>query len=583
LVAYLLGLTKVDPIKYNLLFERFLNPTRKSQPDCDTDICYEKRDLVFDYIVNKYGEEHTCRIGTFGKLTVKSVMRKLGSISGKKSQELKAVTAAMHDKSSDEKNIEKASALFKESTLINTAGQLLVNNVCQMGRHAAGIIVSPIPVNDIVPLWRLQGDKYFTSQWDKKQCEKLNLYKFDILALQTLTLIDKCEKAIGINMDYVALDDDNVYDMLRQGRLTGVFQLEGASAKEVVQEVQPTCFNDIVVCTSICRPGVIEAKDYISGKYAESKESILADTRGAIVFQEQAMLLMNKYAGWDLGKCDAMRKVDDLDDYKDEFLTDSVRNGFDRLDALQMFSRFDLAYSFNKSHAVAYSIISYQTAWLKFHYPEVFYCNLMNINLGDKDKLGAIVACAVSEGTLLLPCDFNLSAHCCTVGEKGIRIGLEAVDGLGEKAVEEILAKRPFDDLADLVERCEKRKVNSKVVGKLMLLDNPEKDYRKEIACYGFAINNPVDTFHFKQLSEYEEGDNVMICGLVSEVKIIKDKRGQDMAFLTFTLKNEKAEGLCFSFNYRKLKDGFIKGYVIMVEGKKSKGKVLIEKVKVYK
>lgn len=640
MVAYLLRIHDVDPIKYGLYFERFLNPSRNSPPDCDSDFDYERREEVINYVQHKYGLDNVCHIVAEGKMTCKAVCRKVLSaydfeqryinrICKSIPEELGITLTDAYNKSEEFRNY-----MIKHSKQYNEMLQL-ENLISHTSQHAAGIIIAPDDITNYVPCMSVAGNREMKiSQWHKKHIEEIGLYKFDFLGLKTLSILEKTIKNIkklhdiDIDLSKIDLEDEGIYKQLNSGHLAGIFQFEAPSAKQIVNKVKPTCFNDIVVCEAICRPGVKEADLYINNKSNGYKKTgikeiddILEQTYGAIVYQEQTMLIMNKIAGWDLGKADSMRKVKNLEEYREDFVNSAINNGFSDVVANSIFDRFDMSYSFNKAHAVAYGITTAQTAWLLYYYPKEFMASVMSIAMlgSDKDtKIQLLIKECNRLGIKIMPPDINVSTNEFVATHDGIRLPLSMIANVGDKAVEEIMKKRlnGYSSIEDMYNRVEKKKVGKKVFSNLIkagtfdtvdlsfmgnrvamlnhlyALRKDEVDfsytwcdellYQFEKEVLGmYLTKNPLDGHIIPNFDEIEEGNKCCIPCIVSEVKIHKDKRGNDMAFVTLENKSDVIQAVVFSKTYKDIKNYLVKGLTAKVIGKKDNNNLIIDMMEV--
>lgn len=515
IVAYSLEITTLDPIKYQLLFERFLNPERVSMPDIDTDFCYERRQEVIDYVARKYGSDHVSQIITFGTMAAKGVIRDVGRVLGMDYQSTDAVAKAIPFELGI--TLEKAmklnpqlSRMYEDQPevkrLIDTALQLegMPRNA---STHAAGVLITGEPVTNYVPLQR--NDEVITTQFPKDTIEHLGLLKMDFLGLRTLTVIRDCldmMRADGIDMkpEDIPMDDPSVYEMIASGDTDGVFQLEGSGMRAFLSNMKPACFEDIIAAISLYRPGPMESiPRYIEGKQhpesvtylTEKLRPILDVTYGCMVYQEQVMQIVRDLGGYSLGRSDLVRRAmakkkhsvmekereifvhGQLDKDGNIEVAGCVRNGVPENVANQIYDEMIsfASYAFNKSHAAGYSVVCMQTAWLKKHHPVPFMAAMLNSVYGNSAKIAAYIQYCRSRGIPVLPPDVNRSVwHFTAVeqnGVKGILFGLGAVKNVGEGAIEAIVKERqnaPFEDLFDFCERIDTTAVNKRVVESLI-------------------------------------------------------------------------------------------------------------------
>jgi len=513
LVAYCLKITNIDPLKYNLIFERFLNPERVSMPDLDIDFCYERRQEVIDYVVKKYGRDKVAQIITFGTMAARAAIRDVGRALDIPYNEVDQVAkmVPMQLGITIEKAMELNPELRKRCEDDAVIGELIemAKKLEGMPRHssihAAGVVISKDPITEYVPL-QGSGDN-ITTQFGMTLLEELGLLKMDFLALRTLTIIrdtvELIKKDTGriIDIDSLDMDDPNVYRMISEGKTAGVFQLESAGMTQFMKELQPASLEDIIAGISLYRPGPMDQiPRYIRNKNNPEDikydhpllENILNVTYGCMIYQEQVMQIVRDLAGYSMGRSDLVRramakkKVDVMQKERQNFIygiTDdngnvivkgAVRNGVDEKIANKIFDEMmDFAsYAFNKSHAAAYAVVAYQTAWLRYYYPTEFFAAMLNTFLGSSEK----VARYVNECKLLnievLPPDINESDVKFTVVNGKIRFGLTAVKNVGEGAVRSIIDERTkngkFKGLRDFCERVEGKDVNKRCVESLI-------------------------------------------------------------------------------------------------------------------
>ncbi len=515
-VAYSLGITMLDPLKYQLLFERFLNPERISMPDIDVDFCYERRQEVIDYVARKYGADHVSQIITFGTMAAKGVIRDVGRVLGMSYQETDAVAKAVPFDLG--MTLEKALQLspllrgmYEEQEnvrrLIDTA-MTLEGMPRHASTHAAGVLITGRPVMEYVPLQR--NDEVVTTQYPMGTIERLGLLKMDFLGLRTLTVIrDTLDmlRTAGIDMtpEDIPLDDPDVYEMISQGDTDGVFQLEGAGMRSFLTGMKPACFEDIIAAISLYRPGPMESiPRYIEGKQnpasvhyeTEKLRPILDVTYGCMVYQEQVMQIVRDLAGYSYGRSDLVRRAMAKKKHKvmqqeREYFVHGrlnedgsidvpgcVRNGVTEAVAEQIYDEMTsfASYAFNKSHAAAYGVVTMQTAWLKRHHPVPFMAAIINSVYGNSGKIASYIQYCRGKGIAILPPDVNRSSWKFTVqrmadGSLGILFGLGAVKAVGMGAVNAITAEREkggFRDIFDFCGRIDSSEVNKRVVDSLI-------------------------------------------------------------------------------------------------------------------
>jgi DNA polymerase-3 subunit alpha len=509
LVAYSLGITDLDPIAHGLIFERFLNPSRKSMPDIDVDFCINGREDVFRYVVDKYsgGVQNTeavvAQIITFGKLKPRAVIRDVGRALGIPLHEVDSFAKLVPDVL----NISLDKALKQESRLMDIAKtkpeiQDLIN-ICRVleglprhaSTHAAGVVISDKPLIEYLPLYKGKKGEVVT-QLDMASVEKIGLVKFDFLGLRNLTVIDSTLSLISKqgssppDMSAIALDDEDTYRLLASGETTGVFQLESTGMKDLMVRLKPECFEDITALVALYRPGPLESgmvDDFVNRKHGRKKveymvselEPILKETYGVIVYQEQVMKIAGVLAHYSMAEADDLRKAMGkkipaiLARHRERFISGISENGISPDKAATLFDLIEKfgGYGFNKSHSAAYALIAYQTAYLKTHYPVEFMAALLTSEMQSTDGVVKYISECRKQDISILPPDINESDKEFTVVGSKIRFGLIAVKNVGEGAIEHIVEARkegPFTSLLDFCERVDLTKVNKKVLESLI-------------------------------------------------------------------------------------------------------------------
>lgn len=506
LVSYCLEITDLDPIKYNLLFERFLNPNRVTMPDIDVDFCFERRQEVIDYVVEKYGKDRVVQIVTFGTLAARGVIRDVGRVLDLPYAQVDTVAKMIPS----ELNITIESALRKNPELKKTYdSDPVIHELIDMSKrleglprhtstHAAGVVISPKAVDEFVPLSR-GVDDCVTTQFTMTTLEELGLLKMDFLGLRTLTVIQNAVNLINrhreepLNMHDIDYDDAKVYEMIASGKTEGVFQLESAGMKSFMKELKPSSLEDIIAGISLYRPGPMDfIPKYIKGKQNQASivydcpelEEILAPTYGCIVYQEQVMQIVMKLAGYDLGRSDLVRramskkKADVMAKEREYFVYGNkdlnvpgcIARGIDERVANKIFDDMtDFAkYAFNKSHAAAYTIVSYQTAWLKYYYPVEFMAALMTSVIDFPTKVAEYIMECRKMDIKILPPDINEGERDFSVSGGNIRYALSAIKSVGRSVIDNIVNERqehgPFISLKDFIERLSGKEVNKRTV-----------------------------------------------------------------------------------------------------------------------
>jgi len=507
LVAYALKITDLDPIRHVLLFERFLNPERRSMPDIDVDFCIRGRAQVIQYVKDKYGADRVAQIATFGTLKAKAAIRDVGRALGFSFAETDAIAKLIpapkqgfdYPLTESIKMEPRLQELIKTDPRIKTLidhALRLEGLVRHASTHAAGVVLSNLPLVDHLPLF-VDKEGGIVTQFDMSCVEKIGLVKFDFLGLKTLTLLHDCVKLIqmtqGVKVDlgHLPLDDKKTYQLLCNGNTTGVFQLESTGIREMTVKIRPNCFEDLVAILALYRPGPLDsgmAEEYIKRKNGREKnkylhplsEPILKDTYGVIVYQEQVMQIAQVLGGYSMGDADILRRAmgkkdpEEMAAQRERFVEGAKKKKIDPQKATEIFDQMETfaRYGFNKSHSAAYALVSYQTAYLKTHYPVEFMAALMTWEMGDTDKVIKNLAECREKGIEVLAPDVNESRSDFTpVGGK-IRFGLTAVKNVGEKAVEVILESREkdgaFESLFDFCRRVDLTAVNRRVIENLI-------------------------------------------------------------------------------------------------------------------
>lgn len=497
-VSYALGITDIDPLEYDLLFERFLNPERISMPDIDIDFCQRRRDEVIDYVRRLYGEDSVCQIATFNILKAKSAVRDVGRVMGMPFGDVDRIAKLIPDdlNITIEKALEDSPQLRElvdgdedVRTLIDTAARL-EGKARHCGVHAAGVVIAPEPLVNLVPLIRTShGD--VATQFDKDDVETLGLLKMDFLGLRTLTVLADAVESIrasedpGFSLDGIPLDDPDVYALFSAGDTDGVFQFESSGMKDVLRKVQPRVFTDVAALNALYRPGPMQfIDDYADRKHGKKAityifpelEGILGETYGIIVYQEQVMRIAVEIAGFSMAKADMLRKAmgkkkqEIIDREGQNFLDGAVAKGFPKAKVRELWNQIVpfAKYGFNKSHSVAYAHVAYLTAYLKAHYPAHFMAAMLTSEASNTDKLSQYLGRSRRMGIEILPPDINASKHEFSVEDGGIRFGLGAIKGLGDAAIEPLLAAREacggFESLSQCLGSLPARSVNQKAL-----------------------------------------------------------------------------------------------------------------------
>ena len=501
LVAWSLGITDLDPIRHDLLFERFLNPERVSLPDFDIDFCMSRRDRVIDYVADRYGRDRVSQIITFGSLAARAVVRDVGRVLGLPYGFVDGVAKLIPF----ELGITLEDALEKEPELARRYGaedevrdlidlaRRLEGLARNAGTHAGGVVIAPSPLTDFTALYCEAGGGSVVTQFDKDDVEQVGLVKFDFLGLRTLTIIDWAVRLINakrlaageapLDLERLPLDDAETFKLLRSGRTTAIFQLESRGITDLVRKLQPDRFDDIVALVALFRPGPLQSgmvDDFIARKHGRGAATIdylhpnlaeiLKPTYGVILYQEQVMQIAQTLSGYTLGGADLLRramgkkKPEEMATQRSVFVDGAVARGVPASRAGYIFDLIEkfAGYGFNKSHSVAYALLAYQTAWLKAHYPEAFMAAVLSCDMEHTDKVVSFIDECVGIGLEVQPPDVNESSYAFTVAGPGtIRYGLGAIKGVGEGAVDAIVGERerggPYRDLVDLCRRVDLR------------------------------------------------------------------------------------------------------------------------------
>ncbi len=507
-VAYSLGITDLDPLEYNLLFERFLNPDRVSMPDFDIDFCQEGRDRVIDYVKQKYGLEAVSQIATFGTMAAKAVIRDVGRVLDLPFHFVDGISKLIPM----ELGITLSDALVKEPQLaerreneeelrelLELALRLegLVRNI---GMHAGGVLISPGKISDFSPVYCQPDGASLVSQYDKDDVEAVGLVKFDFLGLRTLTILELAlinankqratEGLPSLTFETLPINDKATFQLLKTANTTAVFQLESKGMKDMLKQAMPDCFEDIIALVALYRPGPMDLiPDFCRRKHGKQRveyphpltEPILKETYGIAVYQEQVMQIAQVVAGYSLGGADLLRramgkkKVEEMDAQRKTFVEGATKNNMTERQAMELFDLLEkfAGYGFNKSHAAAYALVAYQTAYLKAHYPAAFLASTMSADMNNTDSVRIFYEdCAPNQVEVLSP-DINQSEFKFTpINKNQMLYGLGAVKGTGQAAIEVILQARkkdgPFKDLFDFCNRLDLRKVNRRVVESLI-------------------------------------------------------------------------------------------------------------------
>lgn len=655
LVAYLLHITDVDPIEHNLLFERFLNPERVTMPDIDIDFPDVRRDEVIDYVHEKYGHDRVAQIVTFGTLAAKAAIRDVGRVLEVDNKLLDAMSKAIPSGLTLSQAKEE-SRVLKDLIFSSDDGKRVFEIASTIeglprhtSTHAAGVVISAEPLTHHVPL--LGGSHINLTQFPMNDLEEIGLLKMDFLGLRNLTLIEgilnDIEEKTGErpSLSAIPMDDQATFSVLQNGDTTGVFQLESDGMRQVLRRLKPTAFEDIVAVNALYRPGPMENIPlFISGKHKEREidylhadlESILKSTYGVIVYQEQIMQIASKLAGFSLGEADLLRRAvskkkrEVLESEREHFVKGCLKKGYPKETALRVYDyivRF-ADYGFNRSHAVAYSIIAYQLAYLKANYSRYFFSSLLNSAIGNQDRLATYLAEARQKGMTVLPPSINGSQGTFTVEENTIRFGLLPVKNVGKNAIEEIVQKRtyPYRSLFDLCARISLKVVNKRALESMIFagamdefgvsrssmlaslesamnygseqsdqegffqdgetepayesvppFDETEMLAFEKEAIGFFLTAHPLDPYLdklkgyvrnvAKDVVNAKDRAPLRLAVEVLKVRSIRTKKGQMMAFLTLGDETGEVEGVAFPDVWDKMESLLTKGEFLYVDG----------------
>ena len=536
LVAYSLGITDLDPLRYDLLFERFLNPERISMPDFDIDFCQDRRELVIEYVKQRYGTGKVSQIATFGTMAAKAVIRDIGRVMdlpynfvdqlaklipfeiGMTLKKARQLEPQLNQRAAEEEDVRN---------LLELAESLegITRNI---GMHAGGVLIASSEITDFCPIYCTESADSVVSQLDKDDVEKIGLVKFDFLGLRTLTILDRAVGYIRqshqnsgsaadqlFSLETLPLDDEATYALMRKGNAVGIFQFESRGMIDLLQKAKPDRFEDIIALVALYRPGPMDLiPEFIDRKHGRKTieyldprlEPILGPTYGIMIYQEQVMQIAQVIGGYSLGSADLLRramgkkKVEEMAQQRDIFVSGAINNNLSEDKATELFGLMEkfAGYGFNKSHAAAYALIAFQTAYLKAHYPAEFMAACLSADMDDTDKVQIFVEDSITNGLTILPPDINLSDYrFVPVDGKTIRFGLGAVKGTGESAVNSIITVRgqtgPFSDLFDFCNRVDRRIANRRVMESLIRVgafDTIDTNRASLIASVGVAIES---------------------------------------------------------------------------------------------
>ena len=673
IVSYALGITDIDPLKYDLLFERFLNPERVSMPDIDIDFSDTKREKVIDYVRQKYGASSVAQIITFGSLSARAVLKDVGRVLGIPLGTIDSITKQIPVVQGKVTKISEALetipelAWVKESPdekiqlLIDTA-QVLEGMHRNVSTHAAGVVIAPGDISDYVPMYKTPQTELMT-QYNMKDLEEAGLLKMDFLGLRTLTVIEdalaliKENHGVQLDLDTISETDPKTLELFSKGQTVAIFQFESSGMQDYLRKLKPTSIHDLVAMNALYRPGPMEMiPDFIACKNGRQEikflhakmEPILRDTYGVIVYQEQVMKIASEVAGFSLAQADLMRRAMGKKDkelmarQKKEFTEGALKNGIDKKKASEIFDLIEkfASYGFNKSHAAAYSVLAYQTGYLKAHYPAEYMAATLSSEMDNTDKIVLLIDDCRKLGIAVLPPDVNESGVKFSVTQSGIRFGLSAIKNVGVSAVEQIAQTRAergkFTDIFDFCSRVDLRLTNKRTIesliqagafdtlhenraqlfnsadrvvsygqsiqessgrGQSTLFDtasakvfarpalpvvaewNETEKLSREKALLGFYVSghplmkyaDEIAAFASAKLGDPQSvkpNSTIRVCGIITSVKKMVDKRGNQMAFISIEDFTGKAECIVFSDPFKKYGALLGSGSIIMVIGK---------------
>ncbi|PVV07929.1 MAG: DNA polymerase III subunit alpha [gamma proteobacterium symbiont of Ctena orbiculata] len=510
LVAYALKITDLDPIEHELLFERFLNPERVSMPDFDVDFCMDKRDQVIDYVAQRYGRDSVSQIITYGSMAAKAVVRDVGRVLGhpygftdRVAKMIPFEIGMTLDKAlAESDDLKQAYATDEEVSELIGMAKKLEGCARNAGKHAGGVVISPGLLTDFTPLYCEANGEGLVTQFDKDDVEKVGLVKFDFLGLRTLTIVDWALKTVNgervskgeepIDINAIPMDDEASFKLLKSAETTAVFQLESRGMKELIKKLQPDCFEDITALVALFRPGPLQSgmvDDFINRKHGRAKvlyphpdlEPILKPTYGVILYQEQVMQIAQVLAGYSLGGADLLRramgkkKPEEMAKQGEIFRQGAVERGVEEETATYIFDLMEkfAGYGFNKSHSAAYALVSYQTMWLKAHYPAAFMAAVCSADMDNTDKVVPLIEECRRMCLKVEAPQVNLSEYKFTATDNNsVVYGLGAIKGVGESAIESVIDERnshgAYQDIFEFCRRIDQRKVNRRVTESLI-------------------------------------------------------------------------------------------------------------------
>ena len=643
LVSYSLGITEIDPLKYNLLFERFLNPERITMPDIDIDFEYERVDEVFNYVKEKYGSEYVARIITYGTFQAREAIRTVGKINNVKENLIQSLLQFIDSKKTLKGNLNKnvLEVINRNSLLKKVYKEACVIEGLKKNEsmHAAGVVISSVKLTDVIPIIK-KSDITLTG-YTMNELESLGLLKMDFLALKNLTIIKNTIKKIDNNFNLMAipLNDEKVYNLFKDAHTLGIFQFESFGMKSFLKKFKPDKFEDLVLALAVYRPGPMENIDVLCDRknkhfkystFDESLKSILDETYGIIVYQEQIMEILRTMGNYSYAHADIVRravskkKVDVMESERKIFIEESIKNGYSKECAEEVFKFIEkfASFGFNKSHSVAYALLAYEMAYLKVNYKCEFYASLLNTNIGGEEKTKEYITEAKGNDIKIIKPSINKSSYLYECENNTILLPFRSIKGISSQVTDGIIKEREngeFKSFNDFLARCYKKIVNQNIVEILIkagvfddlginrktlitnlnssityaelirdldssLVSEPvmnEVDefddgelMNMELSLYGFYVtNHPASKYvnSFKQANIKENFDKVVdTVVLVEKIKKIKTKNGDDMAFLEASDETGTSEFTIFKEAFPGLKDVFV-GSLVKVRGRVEK------------
>lgn len=588
IAAYCMEITDLDPMKYNLLFERFLNPERVTMPDFDIDFCYERRGEVIDYVTQKYGSDHVAQIVTFGTLATRAAIRDVGRAMGMPYAAVDTVAKLVPNDfhitiEQAVKKSKELSSLMAENEQVNELIET-AKKVEGMPRntstHAAGVVITRDPVSSYVPL--ASNDGVPVTQYIMTTLEELGLLKMDFLGLRTLTVIDDAAKAAGINIDEISIDDKNVYKLFARGQTEGIFQFESSGMKQMLMDLKPTALEDLIAATSLYRPGPAKQIDtFVENSHhpqniryiTDKLKPILENTYGCMVYQEQVMQIFRELAGYSYGRADIVRramskkKLSVMERERETFIAGCGKNGIESSAANAIFDQMDdfAKYAFNKSHAACYALVAYRTAYLKCYYPAEFMAALMTSVLDQSNKIARYTAECKRLGLRLAPPDINTSMQGFTPNGKVINYGLRGIKNVGRDFVDDIVKEREngaFTDLKDFCMRMSSGHLNRRAVESLIrcgAMDGFAANRRQMLQALPTLLSN-IESYHqstkygqvgFFELGQEETGVEFKIpdIGEFSHTELLKMEKEMTGLYLSGHPMDRYAD-LCMKLGY---------------------------------